>query len=151
MKAFIKSLGKAVKLWEGFEHIGNKMESPSTADRVVDDMLVTLTTDKCGGFVVLNHGDFHIRNLMFRADGQNGREVLFLDFQIPLLNSPAFDLNSLLSGCGNYEVRERRDEVLHAYHRQLVEGLKRYGFKDTFPSAIDVQVEMLRSSALGED
>lgn len=148
MKTFIKSLGSAVKLWPGFEHIGEKLEDPLMADKIVDDMIETLTTEKSCGFNVLNHGDFHIRNLMFK-EGAKGREVLFLDFQIPMFNSPGFDLNSMFSGCGDYEARERKEEVLYMYHQILVKSLTRYGFKGKIPTAIDVQVEMLRTSSLG--
>lgn len=145
MKHYIGTLGSAVKTWSGFEEVGKKLEDPLTGDKILDDMLKTLSAEKHWGVNVLNHGDFHIRNLMFR-----GREVIFLDFQIPLFNSPSFDLIGMLMASCNYDVRERKEEVVYKYHRQLVQSLRKYGFKGPVPSAIDIHAEMLQSSPLGK-
>lgn len=145
MKHYIRTLGSAVKTWSGFKELGVKLEDPLTGEKILDDMLKTLSTEKQWGFNVLNHGDFHVRNLMFRGH----REVLFLDFQIPLFNSPAFDLIGMLMASCNYDVRERKEEVVYKYHRQLVQSLNKYGYKGSVPSAIDIHMEMLRSSPLG--
>lgn len=116
----------------------------------MDNMLKTISCEKHWGFNVLNHGDFHIRNMMFREDSGKEREVLFLDFQAPSLNSPSSDLNTMLQLTGDFEVRERKEEILHRYQRQLTESLLAYGFKGRLPTAIDVQVEMIKSSDIGE-
>lgn len=151
MKFYIQSLGSVVKTWPEFMEIGERLEDPEMGDKILEDMLKTLSTERSVGFNVLNHGDFHIRNLMFRMtddDEDEEEEVLFLDFQIPILNSPAFDLNGMLHGICNLEARERKEEVLYMYHTKLVNNLKAYGYEGEIPSAIDVQVEMLRASPL---
>lgn len=70
---------------------------------------------------------------MFR-DGDNcEREVLFLDFQAPMLNSPSHDLNTMLQLTCDIQVRERKEEVLFKCHRQLTQSLQTYGSKDKCP------------------
>lgn len=149
VKNHLPLFGSFVKTWPGFESIGEKIQDRQFADKVIDDLLRTMTTPKSYGFNVLNHGDFHIRNLMFREGANKERELLFLDFQVPILNSPSIDLNTMLQLSSNFEVRERKEEVLYKYHQLLVENLTVYGYKETIPTAIDVQIEMLKASSIG--
>lgn len=134
-----------VKTWPGFEKIGEQMKTlgPKMADIIIKHD-TTIDKDR---FFVLNHGDFHLRNLMFQKDAQgeltNG---IFLDFQMPVFTTPAMDLNGLLNMMGNAEVRKRKDEVLKLYHDQLVASLKLYGYEGKLPTGIDIQVEMLKVS-----
>lgn len=151
MKANLPLFGSIIKTWKGFEKIGEKMEDAQFGEEVLQNMLHAVTGSESWGIEVLNHGDFHIRNMLFRVKaGEKKGEALFIDFQVPIRNSPALDLNTMLQLSSNYEVRERKDEVLFKYHRMLVENLKAFGFKGKLPSAIDVQVEMLRSSSVGK-
>lgn len=59
-KAYVPLRATSIKTWPGFGRIRDKLEDPKFTDKIVDDMLMTVTTDKSWRFNVLNHGDFPI-------------------------------------------------------------------------------------------
>lgn len=71
-------------------------------------MLKSFQRDNSREFQVLNHEDFHIRNLMFKQD-KNFKltDVKFLVFQMPNFNLPSFDLLGLLNSIVTAEVRKQ--------------------------------------------
>lgn len=141
----LAQLVKVVKTWPGYEKIGEKVED--FIPKLFDFAHKAMTRDYSHEFNVLNHGDFHLRNLMFKrnADGELS-EVIFLDFQMPNYNIPSFDLTGLLNTMGTFDVRSNEEEVFKLYHENLVANLKRYGYKGDLPTLLDILVAMLRSS-----
>lgn len=146
MIRLIYTLTNAVKEWPGYEEIADKVNK--FADGLSDKMFAMMKKDHSMEFNVLNHGDFHIRNLMFKR-GESGElsEVLFLDFQMPNFNMPSFDFVGLLNSMGTEEVRRRENDLIKMYHRMLVENLKMFGFKGELPTIVDIQVCVLKMSA----
>lgn len=150
MKGIFTSIGQhlinvaaEVKTWPGYEVIGEKLQraGPELASKF-------LSADHVQNerFFVMNHGDFHLRNLMFKKNSEGGLEkCLFLDFQMPVFYTPVQDLIGLINTMGNMEVRQRRDEVLKIYHGVLVGSLKQYGYTGKTPSVVDIQIELLRN------
>lgn len=132
-----------MKTWPGYEEIGDKIEK--FVPTMVDKMFKLMTKDVSHYFNVLNHGDFHIRNLMFKrsADGKLS-DVIFLDFQMPNYNVPCYDFFGLMTSMCTEEVRKREDEVIKMYHRFLSSNLKAFGFKADIPTVIDIHVALLR-------
>lgn len=141
----LTQLADVVKTWPGFEDIGRKVAE--FAPKVMDKMMQCLMRDNSHEFKVLNHGDFHIRNLMFKktAEGEIS-EVIFLDFQMPQYNLPGFDLIGLLNTMGDYEVRKSGEDVIKTYHQLLLDNLRTYGFKGELPTVVDIIVGLLRLS-----
>ncbi|CAD7093745.1 unnamed protein product [Hermetia illucens] len=84
---FFKQL---VESLPGFGVASEKLEKISF-DKIIEKCAQTVNTPTA--YEVLNHGDFHIKNLMFKGkNGINVSEVVLLDFQICHWGSPAFDL-----------------------------------------------------------
>lgn len=138
-------LASYVKTWPGYEDLGAKIES--FCPKMADKMFKLLTHDFTKYFRVLNHGDFHIRNLMFKRNSQGEpSEVIFLDFQMPNYNVPAFDFIGLLTTMGDAGVRQKENEVVKYYHRELLASLERFGFLGETPSVIDIKISLLRLS-----
>lgn len=145
MGLHLRTIGKIVESWEGFEEIGKKIIQ--TGPELAAKFLNVDKTPRDDRFFVLNHGDFHLRNLMFqKTDEGNISNIMFLDFQIPVYFSAGFDLIGLLNTMGTPAVRRRSPEVLKRYHEQLVMNLKTYGYHGRIPSAVDIHMEMLRNS-----
>lgn len=143
MSRQLLQLATVIKSWPGYEEIGEKVEKyvPNMPDKMLKGML----WDSSHEFNVLNHGDFHVRNLMFKKTEKGELyDALFLDFQMPQYSPPAVDLIRLLDTIGNYEVRWRGKEVIKTYHQKLVESLKVYGYKGQLPTVVDIHVGMLR-------
>lgn len=145
----VKPLGRAVKTWKGCERIGEKLEC--IPGRLVEKCMDAYAKEKTWGYNVLNHGDFHLRNLMFKKDKEdNLTDIMFLDFQIPLYRTPAFDLYYLLNLICDDDARERDGEVIKMYHQELLSNLEKYGYKGKVPSLIDVHVELLHLVDFGK-
>lgn len=107
------------KTWGGFEDIHEKLKRNQS--KILDNLFAVHKRDRGWGYNVLNHGDFHIRNMMFKR-GSDGRveEVKFLDFQLSHWGSPALDLAYLIHINGDIGVAERREEVYPKYILPIV-------------------------------
>lgn len=77
-------------------------------------------------------------------------DVTFLDFQIPLYTSPAFDLLYGFNCVGGREVREKKPEMIKVYHGFLVDFLKKFEFTGNIPSVVDIRMELLKMIGFGE-
>lgn len=142
-------LGEIVEQWPGMEEIGAKIQK--SPEKIFENFAKSYTKRNTWGFNVLNHGDFHIRNMMFKKNGQGSIEdVTFLDYQVPMYHSPAFDLVYMFNLIGGREVRDRKFEVVNLYHKELRKNLTKYGFTGEIPSVIDIHVELFNLVGFGE-
>src|SRR5690349_8641988 len=78
---FINTLNvfkEVVKTWEGYEHFASNVEN---LIENIDDLAAINVPNKFG-FNVLNHGDFHSRNLLSKMSDKNRlEELLFVSFK----------------------------------------------------------------------
>lgn len=170
----LRGFAEVMTEWGGvFKSFAPAMEN--FASTFVGKVLATYTPNRSGfGFNVLNHGDFHIRNLLFKTNENDGKiddmrfvsysdiEIIYLfdvvifififvqiDFQIGNYASPAIDLiYALYNFTSAYNRQNRRDELIAHYHSQFVETLKSFGYMKAPPSLLDVQVELLKNGCL---
>lgn len=143
-----KDLAIEAKNWPGMQVIGAKLEG--SIERVFTNFAKIYAKAPPGTFNVLNHGDFHLRNLMFTKDDEGSiTNVKFLDFQVPLYRSAGFDLVYMLNAMAAADVRARKPEFLRMYHGHLVESLEKYGFSGRIPTLFDVNVEVLHMAPFG--
>jgi hypothetical protein len=138
----LEVLIEKISTWEGFE----EFVEPLTIykNTFMERGMKSYTP---GSFSVLNHGDFHLKNILYKmADDNKVEDFVFLDFQIAIYASPAIDLSYVLYNFVSDENRANRyDEVLQVYHEQFVESLKKFGFIRSPPSLLDLQVEMMKN------
>ncbi|XP_070489867.1 uncharacterized protein [Chironomus tepperi] len=99
---------------------------------------------------VLNHGDFHSRNVLFRRDMDGTlSDMIMLDFQTCVFATPAIDLTyALYNFVSDSNRQKHRDEFIAIYHHQFVETLKQLGHQKHIPTLMDLQIEMLRNGNL---
>lgn len=121
------------------------------------------------GYNVLNHADFHLKNMMFRKTADGAIDDFYMvksfftnpfrclhsilafqiDFQISIYASPAIDIIYALYCFVSAENRQkRRNEFVATYHSQFVESLKKFGYLKAPPTLIDLKVELLRNGNL---
>lgn len=144
-----KTLGGKVKEWPNMKKIGVKIETHM--EQLFKQFADSYKRQNTWGFNVLNHGDFHIRNMMFKKDDQgNITDVTFLDYQIPTYHSPGFDLAYMLNCIADGEIRMKRFEMLKCYHSELVKYLTKFEFDGHVPSIIDVHVALMNVAAFGK-
>lgn len=97
------------------------------------------------GYNVLNHGDFHIKNLLFKLNGDAIEDFYFLDYQVSVLASPCVDLfYALYNMISNENRRARGSEIIYDYHTEFSNTLKSLNFTGSIPTLHDLQMELLR-------
>lgn len=137
-------LANKVKLWPGYETIGEKLEAFKST--IMKRGKEASAPSKPGlGYNVLNHGDFHCKNMLFKKDeSDNINEVLLLDFQLCNWGSPALDIMYALYMVANNETRENhREEIISYYYDQFVLTLKDIALLTNIPTLLDLQAELL--------
>lgn len=77
--AFNNLLGK-LKDWEGFERFYKKLHDKFEYNMERISKLIR----EHSGFCVLNHGDFHMKNMMFRNEGLKDEDIIFVRDTIQL-------------------------------------------------------------------
>lgn len=163
----LEGFTNVVKEWEGYEKFIPSLEKFQA--NFLSKVLKTYKPNRSElGYNVLNHADFHIRNLMFKKSPEGAIEdfqfvsttigkvhenILTLccqiDYQICNYASPAIDLIYALYHFLTEENRQtRRDEFITSYYSQFVESLKQFGYMKAPPSLTDLQVELLKNGNL---
>ncbi|KAL5291261.1 hypothetical protein ACFFRR_010583 [Megaselia abdita] len=100
--------------------------------------------DKANLFV-LNHGDFHIKNLMF-TEKEDGKvdDVLLVDFQICFWGPAALDLMYMLYMMMDEDDRiHRRNEIIHYYFEVFTETLNNMKFSGKYPKLTDLYKDFI--------
>ncbi|KAL5291263.1 hypothetical protein ACFFRR_010584 [Megaselia abdita] len=96
-------------------------------------------------FFVLNHGDFHIKNLMF-TEKENGNvdDVLLVDFQLCIWGPAVIDLIYTLYMMINEDDRiNRRNEIIHYYFEVFTETLNKLKFSGEYPKLTDLYKDFI--------
>lgn len=105
----------------------------------------TLTGGKNGDIFVLNHGDFHLRNMMFKFDSSNKMEdVMFLDYQISCYAPSCVDLVYSQFLLLSPESRWRRHEFNQYYFSEFIRILKKLNFQQALPKYSQFQMTSLK-------
>ncbi|XP_073983331.1 uncharacterized protein [Rhodnius prolixus] len=129
-------------------------EWKETADRIANDVdgacarLIELAKVNDDTFMVLNHGDCWICNIMFKyspLDESLPIAMRFVDFQMSNYNSYSWDLVYFIySSIKAEERRNNYDLILSTYQESLEKTLKFYGYKQWIPTIQDVKMEIDR-------
>ncbi|XP_034664622.1 uncharacterized protein LOC117898990 [Drosophila subobscura] len=89
------------------------------------------------GYYVLCHGDFHLRNMMFRNNKETGdsEDVMLVDFQLSNTCPIAVDLIYSIHMLMEPEQRWNHGEkLINYYFSVLVDTLKKVGYKGAMPT-----------------
>lgn len=107
--------------------------------------------DKANLFV-LNHGDFHIKNMMFteRDDGKVD-DVLLVDFQMSIWGPAVIDLTymlyMLLDGASRLT---RRNEIIHYYFETFTKTLDNLKYTGEYPKLTGLYKDFITYKDFGE-
>ncbi|GAB0088788.1 uncharacterized protein DMENIID0001_032520 [Sergentomyia squamirostris] len=145
---FARAVG-CIKTWPGFEDIGQKMEQ--LVPHFMQKLKKVYRPNKPHeGINVLNHGDFHIKNILFINDENDDiQKISFIDFQISFWGTPAIDLAYVMYCNASSETRtNHRDDLIKIYHERFCEVLNQLGCLKSPPSLLDLHVEILKHGFL---
>lgn len=82
MKPSFEKLIESIKSWENFEEIHKKLNG--NLDHFLEHSNKTLKTPT--KFAVLNHGDFHAKNMMYRNEGLKDEDIILVICQLFFLS-----------------------------------------------------------------
>lgn len=127
-----------VKTWPGYEMYAEKIKK--MLENHNEKGLKTFTPNSTNGYCVLNHGDFHSKNMMYtNMMSPKDSEILVIDFQLCIYGTPAIDLFYAKYMMTN---SDRRDELISYYYNVFADCLNKMGFKGKIPTFEDLQNEL---------
>ncbi|TMW48625.1 hypothetical protein DOY81_006290 [Sarcophaga bullata] len=99
---------------------------------------------------VLNHGDFHLRNMMFQFnDKQETKDIMLVDYQISCYAPSIIDLTYSQYLLMSPEMRLRRNEFMQYYFTEFISMLKKINFHGELPRYSDLQITSLKYRHFG--
>lgn len=104
------------------------------------------------GIFVLNHGDFHMKNLMFKfnKESQEMEDVILLDYQASCFGPSNIDLLYSQFLMLSPELRMKRNEFMRHYFMEFCRILKKINFKGAVPKYSEFQMAALKYRHFGE-
>uniref|UniRef100_A0A182P7B2 CHK domain-containing protein n=1 Tax=Anopheles epiroticus TaxID=199890 RepID=A0A182P7B2_9DIPT len=101
-------------------------------------------------FHVLNHGDFHYNNMLFKMDSDRRvKDAIFYDFQLSCWTTPAVDLLYFLYFICNRKTRDaQRDQLIQLYHQEFIRTLDTVGYMGKVPTLLDINCDLQRAGFL---
>lgn len=135
---------EALKTWQGYEVYVEKFEN--ILKNFIELGRKNTAPNKVGkGYNVLNHGDFHAKNIMFKnIENPTEAELMIIDYQIGFYGSPAYDVYYSIYAMRLFDVRVKFDEIISHYYESFAKSLKNVEYKGNIPSFMDLQDELLR-------
>ncbi|XP_054091594.1 uncharacterized protein LOC105221677 [Zeugodacus cucurbitae] len=107
------------------------------------DLLNAPKNGKRSGIQVLNHGDFHVKNLMVKYVDNKLIELMLLDYQVSIFGSPAIDLYYAFTMMYSPSMRmEKMDELLNYYVGNFQDTLHIVQYKGHIPTIDEFKAEM---------
>ncbi|XP_059611454.1 uncharacterized protein LOC132258253 [Phlebotomus argentipes] len=102
------------------------------------------------GYNVLNHGDFHFRNMMFKTDRLGSAyDFMLVDYQVCIWGSPALDvIYALYMVASKDTLEQHREDLLSHYYSEFVEAHRVLGIREKPPSRLDFNTELVRHGIL---
>lgn len=97
-------------------------------------------------YYVLCHGDFHLRNMMFR-----GLECTLLDFQMAHVGPMTSDIIYAMYVLFDAEIRrEKSDELIYNYFQTFLNTLMHIGYQDKLPCLLEFRRQMFENRYNGK-
>ncbi|XP_017018696.1 uncharacterized protein [Drosophila kikkawai] len=116
-------------------------------DRLQETMLEYRNNPQQDGYYVLCHGDYHVRNMMFRHNKETGsfEDCMLLDYQACNITPIVVDLiYSIYMLMGPEQRAGEVEHLLKYYFAVLVETLKKIGYQGKMPTASGFWAEFKR-------
>ncbi|XP_018376529.1 PREDICTED: uncharacterized protein LOC108769818 [Trachymyrmex cornetzi] len=100
-------------------------------------------------FNVINHGDFHVNNMLFRYDN-DGKPIdhIFVDFQLCVYTIPVHDLIYFLNTSPSLDIMENKKIIpLNEYLDTLSVTMKQLNCKTQTPTMEELKVTTKRKAS----
>ncbi|KAH8267190.1 hypothetical protein KR026_002457 [Drosophila bipectinata] len=115
-----------------FESIGTDF-----LERLIEEWKQFRNNPQSDPFTTLCHGDFHLRNMMFKYEKESFEDVMLLDFQISNVYPLTIDLVYSIYMLMEPELRWYHwEDLINYYYSVFEETLGKIGYKGEMPSLV---------------
>uniref|UniRef100_W8BS47 CHK kinase-like domain-containing protein n=2 Tax=Ceratitis capitata TaxID=7213 RepID=W8BS47_CERCA len=146
-KAFMNFVHKTPELQEYVPHLENLFEKVNLLDETISSFREYRDGPREDAYYVLNHGDYHLKNMMFKHNTESGKfeDVMLLDFQFSHVGPITSDLIYSIFMFLDDKLRPQAPEFLHHYFATFKETLKKIGFEGPMPSLNKFREQLFHS------
>lgn len=140
----------AIRSYGGFDIYADKI---SKWDKMkIMTQYIDVAEPMRNGFLVLNHGDTWINNMMFKSDDdKNPTELCLIDFQMPFWASPAADILYFLTTSVADDIKvDHFDDFIEFYHSELSSALKKLNYDKHIPTLPEFHIDLIDKGFFGE-
>lgn len=147
--AFMRKTPELKEYLPTFEKLYEKVDLLDAAVSSYTEYWVSPLDD---AYYVLNHGDYHMKNMMFKHNPDTGRfeDVMLLDYQFshvgPITSDLIYSKFMLLDG----KLRPRTAELLHYYFTIFKETLEKIGYDGPSPTLVKFRQNLFRHRFTGK-
>lgn len=151
MNIFIKMLDAVPDLTEYKPYFEKIL--PRYVQRCRDTLKEYRQNPQENAFYVLCHGDFHVKNLMFKYNKEDGtiEDCMLLDFQMsnvgPMPNDILYSIYQMLSP---EQRQNQRDELIYIYFSTFTDTLKKLNFEGELPTLVEFRKQIFRHKYYGK-
>lgn len=143
----IHILAKMCRDWPGYEHICERLDK--LRKPLLKKLKEIYTVQDTNIYNVLNHGDCHYKNFMYKITDGKTEDIMLLDYQISTWGTPAIDIIYSLYNSVSIETRDNhRNELLKFYYDEFVKALNMFGYSGRIPTMIDLRLEITKCGHL---
>ncbi|KAL5290652.1 hypothetical protein ACFFRR_010174 [Megaselia abdita] len=141
-----KNFVDMIKREPELQQYSSKFEKIVSGDPFAESLSVyrAFVRNEKASLFVLNHGDFHIKNLMFKGE-DDGKvdDVRLVDFQMCIWGPAVIDLTYMLYMMMDEERIPRRQEMIHYYFEIFSDTLKKLKYTGEFPKLADIYKDFI--------
>lgn len=126
---------------------------PIYMNRLIDSFKEYRESPQENAYYVLCHGDFHLRNLMYKYNKTSAKleDCMLLDFQMCNVGPMPLDLiYSIYNMLSPEQRRNQRDEFIYFYFSTFIDTLKKIKYEGALPSLVEFRQQFYRHRYLGK-
>uniref|UniRef100_A0A0K8WD40 CHK kinase-like domain-containing protein n=3 Tax=Bactrocera latifrons TaxID=174628 RepID=A0A0K8WD40_BACLA len=145
-KTFLEFVQKTPELQEYLPTFEKLLEKVDLLDEAVASYNEYRVAPVDNAYYVLNHGDFHSKNMMYKHNPDTGKfeDVMLLDYQFshvgPITSDLVYSIFMLLDD----KLRPRTAEFLHYYFTIFKETLEKIGYDGPLPRLVKFREHLFR-------
>ncbi|XP_055605520.1 uncharacterized protein LOC129753699 [Uranotaenia lowii] len=140
-------LADVCEKWPGYEQYPEKLRE--IRHHIMKKMNQTYTASESSLYQVLNHGDLHCKNMMFKIEEGETKDILLIDYQVSIWGTPALDILYSMYNAVSSEVRDQhRDELISFYYEEFSSTLRKVGYLKKIPTLLDLHIEITKCGHL---
>ncbi|XP_011705747.1 PREDICTED: uncharacterized protein LOC105460949 [Wasmannia auropunctata] len=141
-----KALSEEIVNWPEVKKYSEKISKLSDHIFQIGVDVAKLSEDE---FNVINHGDPHMKNMLFKYDNDgNPTDHMFVDFQSSVYTSPTIDFMYFLNSSISFDaIENKKDVLLNEYFNTLLTTMKQLNCKTQPPTMEELKNTMKRKAS----